>query len=75
MPAVGQVSAMITDMDFSTQAKPGLAKTFWEGSRREAYAALYHPFVVSLAAGTLPKQAFQRYMAQDAYFLKAFKNG
>ena len=52
--------------------KPGMAKLFWACSRREAYASLYHPFVVSLAAGTLPDHAFQRYMAQDAYFLEAF---
>jgi thiaminase len=65
---------MMTDMDFSAQAKTGLAKTFWAGCRREAYASLYNPFVISLAAGTLPKHAFQRYMAQDAYFLEAFKN-
>lgn len=72
-PAVGQVATMMTDMDFSSQAKTGLAKIFWGSCRREAYASLYHPFVVSLAAGTLPKHAFQCYMAQDAYFLEAFK--
>ena len=65
---------MMIDMEFSTQAKTGLAKIFWASCRKEAYASLYHPFVVSLAAGTLPSQAFQRFMAQDAYFLEAFKN-
>nr|XP_024390005.1 bifunctional TH2 protein, mitochondrial-like isoform X3 [Physcomitrium patens] len=61
-------------MNLSTQANTGLAKSFWASCKREAYASLYHPFVVALAAGTLPKQTFQRYMAQDAYFLEAFKN-
>ncbi|KAJ7560348.1 hypothetical protein O6H91_04G125600 [Diphasiastrum complanatum] len=50
----------------------GLAQRLWEGCRKEACFALYHPFVVALAAGTLKIESFQHYIAQDAFFLTAF---
>ena len=71
MPLVRE--AATTSMDYTSQANAGLAKSLWIGSRREAFAALYHPFMVSLAAGTLSKTSFQHYIAQDVYFLETFK--
>jgi thiaminase/transcriptional activator TenA len=50
----------------------GLAKTLWEENADLAQAALEHPFVQGLRMGTLPRQNFQSYIAQDAYFLEAF---
>ncbi|GJP84756.1 hypothetical protein CLOP_g14812 [Closterium sp. NIES-67] len=35
-------------------------------------AALYHPFVLALGAGSLPRRRFVRYSLQDAFFLSAF---
>jgi thiaminase/transcriptional activator TenA len=49
-----------------------LAQALWEANADLAQAALEHPFVRDLRAGTLPRQNFQRYIAQDAYFLEAF---
>lgn len=50
----------------------GLAARLWQDASDLARAALEHPFVRGLASGTLPRAAFQRYVAQDAYFLEAF---
>lgn len=50
----------------------GLALNLWQKNRSRAMMALYHPFVVSLAAGTLNIQTFRHYIAQDAFFLQAF---
>jgi len=49
-----------------------LAATLWADNADLAAEALAHPFVQGLADGTLPLPAFQRYIAQDAYFLDAF---
>ncbi|KAK2988619.1 hypothetical protein RJ640_026434 [Escallonia rubra] len=53
-------------------AEEGNARRFWIKSRKESILALYTPFVVCLASGGLRLDAFQHYVAQDAYFLKAF---
>lgn len=50
----------------------GLAKTLWVENTDLAQAALEHPFVQGLRAGSLPRNCFQSYIAQDAYFLDAF---
>ncbi|KAH9308063.1 hypothetical protein KI387_035974, partial [Taxus chinensis] len=50
----------------------GVAGRLWTRSKRESTLAMYNPFVVALAAGTLSAESFRNYMAQDAYFLKAF---
>ncbi len=34
-----------------------------------------HPFTLALAQGVLPRTAFQKYIAEDAYFLRSFANG
>ncbi len=49
-----------------------LARILWEENIDLAQAALAHPFVQGLRAGTLPRPNFGRYIAQDAYFLDAF---
>lgn len=66
-----KVSRM-NSMEASGQTGRRVAENLWGSCRREALDALYHPFVVSLAAGTLPKASFQQYIVQDAYFLEAF---
>jgi thiaminase/transcriptional activator TenA len=44
----------------------------WSDNADIAEATLRHPFVRGLAAGSLPREAFAGYVAQDAYFLEAF---
>jgi thiaminase/transcriptional activator TenA len=50
----------------------GLAARLWAENADLAGAALSHPFVTGLAAGTLPRERFAGYVAQDAFFLEAF---
>lgn len=66
---------------FSPSARAGMASVVGEGSvaarlwlasSKEALLGSYTPFVVLLAAGTLDMDTFRRYIAQDAYFLRAF---
>ncbi|CAI5504865.1 unnamed protein product [Closterium sp. Naga37s-1] len=51
-----------------------LSLRLWRDARsqRVAQAAAYHPFVLALGAGTLPRRRFVRYSLQDAFFLSAF---
>ena len=49
-----------------------LSLRLWEASADRAVAALRHPFVRGLADGSLPREAFQGYVAQDAFFLECF---
>ena len=49
-----------------------LSARLWAASADLAAVALHHPFVQGLGAGTLPKQAFSSYVAQDALFLEGF---
>ncbi len=44
----------------------------WTDSADLAAAALQHPFVTGIADGTLPRERFAGYVAQDAFFLEAF---
>lgn len=49
-----------------------LHEHLWQASLDLARACLKHPFVTGLADGTLDREAFKRYVAQDAFFLRAF---
>ncbi|KAK9082940.1 hypothetical protein Scep_029411 [Stephania cephalantha] len=49
-----------------------VARRFWNKCRRESAVAMYTPFVVCLASGTLEMEAFRNYLAQDVHFLTAF---
>ena len=42
------------------------------GQRRTAGRALAHPLVRGVADGSLPREVFSGYVAQDAFFLEAF---
>jgi thiaminase/transcriptional activator TenA len=52
--------------------KVSLSKDLWEENNDLARAALDHGFVRGLSDGTLPLASFQRYVAQDAFFLESF---
>ena len=49
-----------------------LAASLWAGNADLAGAALAHPFVTGIADGTLPRERFAGYVAQDAFFLESF---
>ena len=49
-----------------------LARQLWAANADLAEAALAHPFVVGVAEGSLPREAFRGYVAQDAFFLESF---
>jgi thiaminase/transcriptional activator TenA len=48
------------------------SQTLWRDSAELAAAALRHPFVRGLADGTLPRERFAGFVAQDAFFLESF---
>lgn len=54
-------------------APGGVSASLWAGNRQEALTCLYHPFVRALADGTLGEGLFKSYIAQDFFFLAAFK--
>jgi thiaminase/transcriptional activator TenA len=49
-----------------------LHDTLWNENAELVRRCLEHPFVRQLATGTLDRDAFRRYVAQDAFFLRAF---
>jgi thiaminase/transcriptional activator TenA len=49
-----------------------LSAALWAENADLAQAALAHPFVTGLGEGTLPRDRFAGYVAQDAFFLEAF---
>lgn len=49
-----------------------LHETLWNENADLAQQCRDHPFVLGLEHGTLEPAAFQRYVAQDAYYLRAF---
>ncbi len=49
-----------------------LSAELWADSADLAAAALASPFVTGTADGTLPRDRFAGYVAQDAFFLEAF---
>ena len=49
-----------------------LHKTLWQGNQALAEECLAHPFVRGLGDGSLDPEVFKHYVAQDAFFLRAF---
>jgi thiaminase/transcriptional activator TenA len=49
-----------------------VAGDLWNDNADLAAAAVAHPFVRGIADGTLPRDRFAGYIAQDAFFLQAF---
>lgn len=49
-----------------------LARQLWEENADLAAAARAHPFVGGLVDGTLPRDVFAGYIAQDSFFLESF---
>jgi len=49
-----------------------LHEALWEANLDVARASLEHPFVAGLGDGTLPAGRFRAFIAQDAFFLRAF---
>ena len=49
-----------------------ISETLWRDNADVAEAAVRHPFVRGLADGTLPRERFADFIAQDAFFLESF---
>jgi len=49
-----------------------LSRQLWSAHSALAQRCLQHPFVQGLALGTVPRERFAGYVAQDAYFLESF---
>src|SRR5882757_709492 len=49
-----------------------LSAQLWSDSADVAAAVLAHPFVRGISDGSLPRELFAGYIAQDAFFLESF---
>ena len=49
-----------------------LHEVLWTSNFDLAQSCLAHPFVVALGDGTLKPDLFRAFIAQDAFFLRAF---
>lgn len=52
-----------------------LAAALWGEARDTAERCLAHPFVRGLGDGTLPRERYRDFIAQDAFFLEVFARG
>jgi thiaminase/transcriptional activator TenA len=52
-----------------------LSLSLWAANADLADAALHHRFVRGIADGSLPRETFVGYVAQDAFFLECFVRG
>jgi thiaminase/transcriptional activator TenA len=52
-----------------------LSADLWAANRDLAEAALAHPFVRGIGDGSLARERFAGYVAQDAFFLESFARG
>lgn len=63
--------AVLSEVD--PAARPSGAATGWWNAGAAAYGAiLAHPFLTGLADGSLPTAAFERYLVQDAHYLRGY---
>lgn len=56
----------------TTTTSSSVAQRLWQQAQARALQSLYHPFVASLAAGSLARADFQAFLLQDAYYLQGF---
>ena len=49
-----------------------LHDVLWRSNLPLAQSCLAHPFIQALGDGTLPADRFRAFIAQDAFFLRAF---
>lgn len=59
-------------MAYDRRVTPSLADRLWQDDLDLADACRRHPFVRGLADGSLPLARYRDYVAQDAFFLRAF---
>lgn len=52
---------------------PPFSSILWNNNTDLCMACLNHPFVKGIQHGNLERAAFQRYIAQDAFYLQAFR--
>jgi len=50
----------------------GFAAELWEAGASTYDAIVAHPFLAGLSAGTLPREAFAYFVAQDSHYLEAY---
>ena len=53
-------------------ARTGFSGELWQAGAATYEAIVAHPFLTGLAAGTLPREAFAYFVAQDSHYLKAY---
>ena len=70
MPASRLPSVTVHRPAAAAAEAPSLA--LWRSTESFAVAALHGPFCSRLAAGSLPRESFGAYIAQDHFFLAAF---
>lgn len=49
-----------------------ISRKCWFKVKKKSSLALYTPFVVGMASGTLKMETFMSYIAHDPYYFKAF---
>ncbi|CAM9679302.1 unnamed protein product, partial [Discosporangium mesarthrocarpum] len=57
------------------EALPSTSARLWLDCQLEAMRSLHHPWTLGLADGSVSRESFKGYVAQDAYFLEAFVQG
>ena len=70
--ALNRPPAMSREPASAKPASGSLAQQLWSANSDLAQHCLAHPFVQGLAQGSLPRELFAGYVAQDASFLESF---
>ncbi|XP_049354840.1 bifunctional TH2 protein, mitochondrial-like [Solanum verrucosum] len=63
---------MESDMNIPREEAMYISRICWYKFKKVARLALYTPFVVCLASGTLKNDTFLSFLGQDNYYYKAF---